>query len=216
MELARLWVEGDGEMLTTDLLAGHPSLAGFVAEKAVAEVQTAFDDYPGGRRNHDLLVVGRTDRGPVVVGIEAKADEAFDRPLKTVRAAAEKRQAKGERTNAIRRLDVLAQQILGRTALDGDEPALSYQLFTATAGTLAAADEHRATEAVLLIHEFLGHTDARKVATNADSLAAFMSAAFGAPVPEGPSWVIELGETPGYPGIAFHMAKLTTHVDPAP
>jgi hypothetical protein len=50
---------------------------GLVIEEAIAAAQVAFDSYPGGRRNHDLLLRGRVADGPIVVGLEAKADETF-------------------------------------------------------------------------------------------------------------------------------------------
>lgn len=215
MELARLWLGGEGQRLTGALLSGHPPLAGFVADSATAEAQVSFDEHRGGRRNHDLLLEGRTDRGPAVVGIEAKADESFGQTLGAYQAAAERHIATGQRTNALARLEGLSRRILGRETLKDADLRLRYQLFSATAGTLAAARDHRAVQAVLLIHEFLGNTDERRVAQNTEDLAAFLRVAFGTDLPRQSEWVLGPLAVPGDGDIGFYVAKLTTHLEDA-
>jgi hypothetical protein len=80
-ELAHAWIEGDAAEQLRSLLALAAPLADVSLQRAIAERKTAFDDIPRGPRNHDLLVLGRTGAGPVVVGVEAKADESFDLDL---------------------------------------------------------------------------------------------------------------------------------------
>jgi len=76
-ELARAWTEGTATTDLAALLATDPSLGSLVIETAIAEAQTRFDDHTGGPRNHDLLVIGHNTQGPIVIGIEGKADETY-------------------------------------------------------------------------------------------------------------------------------------------
>ncbi len=71
-ELAKAWIEGSGPTDLARLLAAQAELAGLTITSATAEAQIAFDEFPGGKRNHDLLVRGRVAGGEVVVGVEAK------------------------------------------------------------------------------------------------------------------------------------------------
>jgi hypothetical protein len=140
-ELARAWTEGDGAERLMVLLGPHDAFAGVELEQAIAERKTWFDDIPGGPRNHDLPVVGRTPAG--VIGIETKADETFDRDLADFVASARRRSAA---TRAPERLDRLTRALFGTTlAEDRSLAPLRYQLFSALAGTLAeAVDDCRA------------------------------------------------------------------------
>jgi hypothetical protein len=139
-ELAHAWTAGDGAERLGELLGAAPALAGVRLERAIAERKTLFDNIPGGPRNHDLLVLARAQADRVVVGMEAKADESFDRDLTGFCAAARRRQPE---TRAPERLDRLTRAFLGTTL--GDDPSLGllrYQLFAALAGTLAEAALH--------------------------------------------------------------------------
>ncbi len=146
-ELAHAWTEGDAAHRLDESLASREELANAHVNRAIAERKAAFDDIPGGARNHDLLAVADMSTGRLVIGIEAKADETFDRDLTSFRAAARRRQAN---TRAPERLDRLTRAFFDST-LD-DEPTLGemrYQLLAALAGTLADAKEFAAAAAVL-------------------------------------------------------------------
>jgi hypothetical protein len=133
-ELARAWTEGDGAERLRALLATRDEFADVELQRVVAERKTWFDDIPVGPRNHDLLVLARAPAGRIVVGIEAKADEPFDRDLADFVASARRRSSA---TRAPERLDRLTRAFFG-TTLD-EEPTLAplrYQLFSALAGRL--------------------------------------------------------------------------------
>jgi hypothetical protein len=87
-ELAKAWINGDGVTALIRLLDMQPHTAGLVIEQAIAEAQVPFDSYPGGKRNHDLLIRGRVAGGPIVIGLEAKADETFGETVKAYEARA--------------------------------------------------------------------------------------------------------------------------------
>jgi hypothetical protein len=85
-ELAKAWIKGDGIAALVRLLDTESQTAGLVIEQAVAEAQVAFDSC--GKRNHDLLIKGRVARGPIVIGLEAKADETFGETVEAYEAKA--------------------------------------------------------------------------------------------------------------------------------
>lgn len=154
-ELAADWL-GDAPERVQALLALRSEFTGLQLELGVAERKTQFDANPRGPRNHDLLVEARADEGPVIIGVEGKADEPFDLPLEEWRGRA---LARNPGSGAPARLDGLTGHFFG-TTLDEDsgEPPLAglgYQLLSALAGTLADAKRTNAVRAVLLVHEFV-------------------------------------------------------------
>ncbi len=176
-ELARAWIEGDAVERVTDLLGLRPELSGLRLEEGVAEKKTNFDDIPRGPRNHDLLVRATSDAGPVIIGVEGKADEPFDLPLRRWRDEALRRSPE---SGAPARIDSLATLFFGTTIDDdqGQPPLadLGYQLFSGLAGTLADAKEADANRAVFLVHEFVtSETEEDKHRSNASALDDFVA-----------------------------------------
>jgi len=215
MELARAWIEKDPARRIEALLAGRPRLAGVRLERAIAERKTFFDDIRSGPRNHDLLVHARSDAGPVVIGVEAKVDESFDRDLVSWREAAIRRQPA---TRAPERLDRLTRAFFGVT-LDGDPQLgpLRYQLLAAPAGTLAEAREASAAAAVLLVHEFVTPAaDPRNRARNGADLDRFLARLGGGErTGHDDGWLAGPFRVPGnghLPGtIPVYVGKLVSH-----
>src|SRR4051794_23839939 len=148
-ELASAWTVGNAAERVKALLELRPELAPVVLERGHAERKTRFDAYRGGRRNHDLLITGTAAGQRLVIGVEGKADEAFDLPLERWRAA---RLKKTPTSKAPARLDGLTQWFFG-SKLD-EEPdlgTLGYQLLSTLAGTLADAKTFGAERAVVLV-----------------------------------------------------------------
>jgi hypothetical protein len=205
-ELARAWLDGEGLAAVQRVLRNCvPALR---PREIVAEAQTRFDAF-GGPRNHDLLIVG----DDVIVAVEAKVDEAFDRTLAKYRADAERRRAVGKGTNAPERLNGLLAALVapGRAAPE----ALRFQLFSATGGALAEASNRAAGTAVVLIHEFVTPlSNERKRADNAQDLADFLRELFGVHVPTAREWCVGPFRVPGsdrIPGdVDLYFAKAVT------
>src|SRR6184192_3256963 len=84
-ELARAWcgdelgVAAPHAFLT--MLTEHPLLHDLQLSDGYAEHKTPLRGEARGPRVHDLLLIGRCREGKVVIGVEGKADEEFDRPL---------------------------------------------------------------------------------------------------------------------------------------
>src|SRR4051812_24343798 len=79
-ELAADWIDRNAEDRVVELVSLLDDADDLGLVDAVAEKKTPFDSRSG-PRTHDLLIHGRTLKGPVTIGIEAKADEPFDLPL---------------------------------------------------------------------------------------------------------------------------------------
>jgi hypothetical protein len=187
-ELAKAWTDGSGPAVLAKLLARDALTADLRITKATAEAQTAFDSLPGGRRNHDLLIEAEGTGGPTIIGLEGKADETFGQTIKAYARAAEKKSERGEPTNAPQRLKGLLADLAATTLEARPELGkLRYQLFSAVAGTLAAAKP--GSQAAFVVHEFkTPKTTAAKRNSNATAIAAFVRDIFGAVVPAGESW----------------------------
>jgi hypothetical protein len=185
-------------------LSDQHALATFEIDDVRVEERTHFDDF-GGPRNHDLLVIGKAGGETVVVAIEAKAGEPFDRTIAEYRDAAMGQRERGEATNKPERLDqLLATYAPALDPKSEEVGALRYQLFSALAGTVVAASEHKAQHAVLMIHEF--KTDDREGADNDADLARFSSAVLGVEMPaDHEPWCVEV-ESPR-PGTRLYLAK---------
>ncbi len=148
-ELGRLWLSGEGPAAVCAAL--EPALPGLTLNTAIAEAQISFDSYAGGVRNHDVLAYGAANGGDVVVGVEGKVNESLDDTLAEKYQSAHRRKERGKNTNLDKRVDDLLTTIIGRTiAADPSLAGLRYQLFSAMAGTVAAAKPTTAAAAVVV------------------------------------------------------------------
>jgi hypothetical protein len=176
LELARLWLAGTGA--TAVQAALHPVLPDLVITQAIAEAWIQFDDYDGGARNHDVLAFGETAEGGVVVGVEGKVNESLDDVISGKYDAARARTARDENTNLDLRVDGLLDSILGKRVDDDPRIAgLRYQLFSALAGTVAAAPEDTVAAAVVIHLIDTPQADARKFAQTRQAVADFAKVA---------------------------------------
>jgi hypothetical protein len=197
--LAEAWL-GDGTGELSALLATAPGgrLDGFAPTLAIAEAQTRFDRFRGGKRNHDLLVIGDCLSGRAVVGIEGKADETFGLTIAEHLQAVDFRLAMGERSNGRKRFEGLMAALGPAESTEEDVATLRYQLFTATAGTLAAAAEHGADQAVLCVQVFATEkTDPAKRDANAEDLRGFVKTVLGLEPESGGNWIAGPAFVPG-------------------
>jgi hypothetical protein len=189
-ELAKSWISGEGPSSLQRLTDTREETAGLEIETVVAEAQVAFDNYPGGKRNHDLLVTGQCASGSIVIGIEAKADETFGQTIAEYRRDADALKASGQSTNAPERLKALLEEVgdisLERVPTFGD---LRYQLFAGVAGTISAAGTDDL--AAFIVHEFATPltTEAKREA-NKQALAEFVGDVTGAVAPDGDWWLL--------------------------
>lgn len=177
-ELARAWLnavpEFPAEIRT--VLESRVGIGPIKRWSAEPEARIPFDDFGGEPANLDVLLIAHDAHGPVIIGIEAKADEPFGLSVRDTLRAAKARLAENPRSKGITRLEQLICGIFGSEPGDVDAYAhVRYQLLTATAATLCAAERQGATRAVLLVHEFItDRTSDKNHAVNRADLDAFL------------------------------------------
>jgi hypothetical protein len=219
LELARAWVDGDALADLRAVLDLAPALSELAPTEGIAEAKTSFDRY-GGPRTHDLLLVGNTLGGRAVVGIEGKVEETFGQTLAQYAAAARAKLEKEEPTNALHRLEGLLHA-LANWPVPSEQDArgrLRYQLFSASAGTIAAAAQHGAQIAIFCVHELRTDDEpTAKQAANAADLDRWIRSLYpSAAVRSGPAgWVAGpfevVNPTERLPtSVALYVAKVST------
>jgi Domain of unknown function (DUF6946) len=221
-EFARLGLGDEGLAAVRSVLELVPATSGFTPEQGIAEAQTRFDEH-GAPRNHDLLLIGTAGGGRTVVGIESKVNEPFGQTLAEYDKAASRAAGRGESTNASERLDTLTQTLGGWVLPDPDEDdtglrSLRFELFSALAGTIAAAGDEGATQAVFCAYEVVTPlSDPGARATNASDLRNFarvIAPAAGTQT-AGEAWIAGPGKvvrrTLRLPSsVTFYIAKVTS------
>jgi hypothetical protein len=180
LELARAWCASAVPPEVTQLLESHPDLCGTEIDQAYPEQRIRFDRLRGEPRNADLVTVGWRGGERVAISVEGKADEPFDRTVTAVRAAVDRKLARGEASRGNERVVGLLDALLPESARGGAD-SLRYQLLTAAAGALAYAFDQSADRAVLVVHEFVRDARSANVRRNAQDLDAFVAMVTGAP-----------------------------------
>lgn len=159
MELARAWCQPTPappqEML--DALDHHPDTTGFCVTDAIAEQITPLDLERGEQRNHDLIAVGLSAAGPLLVAVEGKAGEPFG----DVTAGEYYARRFPTASRVPHRIANLVAALTGEhvdpdmdAELDSVLAGRGYQLLTAAVGAILEAARWHCPRAVLLVHEF--------------------------------------------------------------
>lgn len=175
-ELARAWFPTPGEPITPPellaLLLGPSTLGATTLEQGEPEALVYFDDLRGLPRHSDLVLTGNSALGPIVISVEAKADEPFGKLVRDELEASDHGRRKG-RSHLRERVDRLAAALFGsdRSAVLG----CRYQLLYGAAAALSAG-AGRAQAAVFVVHEFTGPaTDEAKSRENHADLEHFVA-----------------------------------------
>ena len=159
-----------------------------ILEQAKPEYLARFDSYPGNPSNLDLGITGLVGTSglpkSLFVGVEAKVDEKFGKPVSdTYRSSMEKRDA-GTNTNAPERVkDLLSEYFTCEDPPDYSRFAgIRYQLLTAAAGTVATKAE--VAVFYVLVFRTPEHDEQESLANRRD-YEKFVEAAGGKPLAEG-------------------------------
>lgn len=214
---ARTWSGDGGLEALRNLLDTNTGTAGFEVRRGVVGAKTSFDGYRGDHA-HDLLLSGEAAGGKTVVGIEASGEKDLGRTVAQFRDEARRKIGRGEGTNALDRLQALTRNLAGWEA--GASPKrleLRYGLFAAVAGTVAAAVDEEADQAVFCVHELVtSKLKPDKQKQNDDDLRDFIYEVFGEIVTgDDPGWVVGPlklhGGSERIPqGMPLFIAKLST------
>jgi hypothetical protein len=180
MEAARSWLAVTSPALPVEIataLATNDAFGPVDEWAAEPEARLPFDTLRGETRNSDLLLRARDVNGPFIIAVESKADESFGETVDEALAAAQARRLTNSRSGGVKRVAQLLSTLFG-SALEEERGlgALRYQLLTATAGALAAAQRQGGIRVVLLIQEFrTSRTVDQRLAANGADLDAFIA-----------------------------------------
>ena len=156
-------------------LFSHRAIGTLCDWRAEPEARVSFDDFDG-PANIDVLLAGRDENGPIVVAVEAKADESFGQTVEKTLSAARSRLKNNSDSKGVARIEQLLAAIFGATTDQTDILELRYQLLTVTAAAMAEAERRSAQRAVVMIHEFVTPlTTDRKRSSNAGDLEQFVA-----------------------------------------
>ena len=179
-EFARVWVDAAPNLplVVAGMLKNSPDFETLRSWWAEPEAKVKFDNYRG-PANLDLLLVGNDDTGPLIIAVEAKADETFGEPVEKTLEAAGRRLEQNPNAKGVARLEELAE--LFGLALDRpDFLALRYQLLTLTAAAMSITRCRSAKRALVIIHEFVTPlTDEERRRQNGRDLDTFLQSVFG-------------------------------------
>ena len=180
-EIAKAWIGPDGPRVPrdfVDFLKSQEEFDGIEITEAVPEQKVPLDDFRGNTRNTDLAVTGKSEKGLVAIGVEAKVDEPFGDLIGEYLD-----KERPEKSNVPKRIDHLSRSMFGR-AVDGEIRGIRYQLLHASAAVLIRAKSIGAAHAVFLVHEFITDKwDEKKARENMEDFQRFV--AILANVPEG-------------------------------
>lgn len=180
-ENARAWISAAPDLQpdVAQALENCPDIGPLHRWSAEPEARISIDRFRGEQPNIDLLLVAEDKRGPMVVAIEAKADEPFGDTLGDRRRCAEATLTSNPRSKALARVDKLIDHF-DLNFQQSHVPQLRYQLLTATAAALEEAKRRSSKRAMLIVHEFVTPlTDQGRRERNSADLNHFLSAAFG-------------------------------------
>jgi len=166
------------------------------------------------------LLIGRAAGGRTVVAIEGKVNEPFGETLDKYRAQVVRLLERNPRSKAKERLSTLAWALAGwkPSHVDDERQKLRYQLFSAAAGTIAAATDAGAGVAVFCVHELeTPHSDPLARQRNTADLEHFMRLVYPYAVRReatngwvaGPVRVVN-ASTRLSAGVGLYVAKVTT------
>ena len=207
-ESARSWLNAtpDLPLEIADLLRRSFAIETLHSWRAEPESLVHFDSY-GGPANVDVLLAGEDKAGPLVIAVEAKADETFDDTVKNKLRDARKRKVEIPNSNGIARLEQLADRFW--LALHEPEVMeLRYQLLSLTAAALSEALRKSAERAMVIVHEFVTPLSvADKREKNARDLEHFLQTVFGCTDSFGPGRVVGPFEVERIPKLYFGKAQ---------
>lgn len=219
-EAARFWLAALPSIPRPvgDALRSHPDFSALGNWVAEPEAQVRFDGFPGEPSNVDILVRGADTHGPIVIAVEAKADESFGGTLSQTLKKAESRLEKNPRSKGVDRIRRLGEFLFGLSLSElSSLSKIRYQLLTVSAATLAEAERCGARRAVVMVQEFLtSETENRKHLSNAIDLNKYLTAIWGkkteisAAQVVGPVWArnsVSIGDE-----IALYVGKVSMNL----
>jgi len=136
----------------------------------IPEHITALDRYPGGQRNHDLLIYGKIEnKEDGIICIEAKATESLDSTIEDKYASV----TNNASSNLPKRIDqMLAYFNVVKEAVKN----LRYQLFTGLYGTICEAKNQQVSKCIFMTVQLITNkTKEKEIEETKKDIELFLS-----------------------------------------
>lgn len=177
---------------------------------AIAERKTTFNDTNKGPRNHDLLIYANINSKKVIVGLEGKEREPYD---KTVGERIEEAVKAASNSKLPARVHSFCRGILGRSYSRSYEN-IHYQFLSGIAGVAVEVKKNDAEFGVFAVQQIVtSQTPTNKIAYNDESYNSFVQLLD--PTHKGDSSLIGPFALPGsalIPPVVIFIAKYKTYV----
>lgn len=136
--IADFMMNRNGEKTITDIVSQILNEE-IILEIAYPEMEVRFDDFGHGRE-HDVGIWGKTNSNKnVFIGLEAKVDESFNKPIIDTYLDAKCKELNGVSTNAVKRIDGILKRCYKTVKPECFN--LRYQLLYSTLGTIDAKND---------------------------------------------------------------------------
>jgi hypothetical protein len=206
-EMAKYWLDPSSETRLSALL--EPVFGSLWFLSAEPERKVQFDTC-GEPRHCDLAIQAQGDAEKVVIHIEGKADELFDKIVGPYYAR--RRRVVGSKLPL--RVELLADRLFGR-GVDEDFGRLWYQLLHGSAAAWCDAVAHGATSAVFIVQEFRSSGLKKKsLATNEAAWKEFLHSFPALAMDTAPTETSLMGPVrahyPEWQGVPLYFAKIIT------
>ncbi len=148
------------------LMKTHPETASVRLRICEPEMITQLDNFRGGHRNHDAVLLDDEESPTSLMSIEAKVDEPFGDIIS--------KRLVGASPNAQTRIHQLSMALFGR--FDTGIAEHRYQLVHAISGTLIEAGRCGASQAIFVVYEFVSLTSSERARERSgEDLAKFLN-----------------------------------------
>ncbi len=169
-EFAKLWFNKDKVVVNHEIQNAIRSVdSEFQIHFTFPEHITDIDDIPGGQRNHDMMIYGKSLNNDGIVCIEAKATEGLDEIISKKLHDVENNR-KSRLPERIKNLTEYFNINLNE-ALD-----LRYQLFTGIYGTIVEAEKLNVNKCIFMILQLRTRlTKSYKIKENREDIESFLN-----------------------------------------
>lgn len=173
-ENAKLWLKGVPKDFLS-LFTKSSCFSYIKIDRLSPEYITKFDNYKGGGRNHDILILANTSLGKTVVGIETKVDEELGPYLGDYYNEVLLKRLNEVRTNAPDRIEKLIQALFHKP-INKNIYKLRYQLLTSVAGTIAETNKRKYNISVFIVHNLIPKSiNKKKLIANRNDFMNFLN-----------------------------------------
>ncbi len=144
-EFAKKVINGDFEKDMKVLFGEN-----IIIDEVYPEKEVEFDEFRGGKRNHDLACIAQLNGEKIAICVEAKATENFGNNTTGDYYYDTK---KNNKSNVTDRIEKICERLWDNKQLDEQIKNIEYQLLTAMAGTIDYEKQQEVTKRYFVVYQ---------------------------------------------------------------